>query len=130
MPGRRRRAGRRIAPSSLVPRGFMEPCLLLLLRMRARHGYDLVHALAGFGMVSVDASIVYRLLRSMEASGLIVSQWEQGVSGPARRVYQVTPLGKDRLASWASQLREADQGLHHFFDLYAQHADRGGNEAG
>ena len=130
MPGRRRRAGRRIPPAALVPRGFMEPCLLLLLRIRARHGYDLSQALADFGMGAIDTSVVYRSLRSMEMDGLIVSQWEQGGSGPARRVYQVTPLGRARLGSWVSQLQKTDQGLHYFFDLYAQHTDRGGNEAG
>ena len=50
---------------------FLEPCLLLLLREDATHGYNLLDALRQFGFVpgSVDTSVVYRILREMEQAG-------------------------------------------------------------
>ncbi len=76
---------------------FLEPCLLLLLRGDASHGYNLLEALGQFGFApgSVDASVVYRVLREMEESGWVSSCWDTAGSGPPRRVYTVTADGSD-----------------------------------
>ncbi|MEJ5199561.1 MAG: helix-turn-helix transcriptional regulator, partial [Anaerolineae bacterium] len=70
---------------------FLEPCLLLLLRDDATHGYNLLDALDRFGFApgTVDASVVYRILREMEGEGWVSSQWDTAGSGPPRRVYSV-----------------------------------------
>lgn len=120
MPRRGWRGGRgRRAPGFTIQR-FMEPCTLLLLQIKPRHGYDLTQALADFGMQDMDRSMTYRGLRSMEGAGLIASQWQGGNSGPVRRVYHLTPLGETYLAEWVSQLLGTDRVLHRFLDLYAE----------
>jgi len=103
-------------------RGFMEPCLLLLLHVKPGHGYELAQALAEFGMDHINASLVYRMLRDMEGGGLIESQWQTDVSsGPARRIYRLTRVGNAILANWVAQLGETDQVLHHFLSFYHRH---------
>ena len=127
MPGPRRRyrgGTRRAAPRQV--RGFMEPCLLLLLHIKPRHGYELARALSEFGMDRTDASLVYRMLRDMERAGLIESQWQTEVSfGPARRIYRLTRPGNAALGDWVAQLHETDQVLHHFLALYDRHMQQG-----
>ena len=86
---------------------LVEPALLLLLHERPRHGYDLLEnipALVGDG-AEVDLGNLYRLLRGLEAEGLVTSQWDVGAPGPARRIYTLTPAGARLLEAWATALR-------------------------
>jgi PadR family transcriptional regulator, regulatory protein PadR len=100
-------------------RGFLQPCLLLLLRFNANHGYDLASALVEFGLGDLDPSLVYRMLRDLEESGLVTSEWQPHVSsGPTRRVYHLTADGEDYLSAWVQDLRETDRTLHHFLEVY------------
>lgn len=124
MPQRRRRRGRRgegqFAGGAI--RRFLEPVLLLLLHRGANHGYDLVNALAPFGLGDMAPGPVYRTLRELEAKGLVQSEWDTETSaGPARRVYRLTEAGHRYLADWVENLRETDERLHYFLDAYAQH---------
>ncbi len=43
---------------------------------------------------------LYPVLRNMSASGLLTSRVVPSYSGPPRRYYRITPLGRDVLASW------------------------------
>ena len=85
---------------------LVEPALLLLLLERPRHGYDLLEnipALVGDG-AEVDLGNLYRLLRGLEAEGLVTSQWDVSAPGPARRIYTLTPAGARLLEAWATAL--------------------------
>jgi PadR family transcriptional regulator PadR len=105
---------------------FLQPCLLLLLHMDKSHGYELAQALAPFGLGEMDSSLVYRMLREMEAAGLVQSEWDPTVAaGPARRVYHLTPEGNRHLSNWVNDLGEADRFLHHFLDTYEEHMKEG-----
>jgi poly-beta-hydroxybutyrate-responsive repressor len=98
-------------------RGFLEPCLLLILERGRSHGYDLTAALEPFGLEYVHPSLVYRSLRDMENEGFVESEWDtEGSAGPARRVYAVTEAGHRRLDEWVSDLRETDRVLHTFLE--------------
>ena len=90
---------------SLLP---AEPHLLLLLMGGAAHGYELLTQLAELGLRSAhgDQGAVYRTLRRLEESGCVVSRWETGGSGPARRIYEITAAGRDLLHRWVLTLRE------------------------
>ena len=104
---------------SLLP---AEPHLLLLLMGGAAHGYELLTQLAELGLRSAhgDQGAVYRTLRRLEESGCVVSRWETGGSGPARRIYEITADGRDLLHRWVLTLREGKDRLERFLDLYSQ----------
>ena len=107
-------------------RGFLEPCLLLVLRRGESHGYDLKDELGPFGMGNVNPSLVYRALRDMEEEGLVRSEWDtESTAGPARRVYELTKDGRERLHEWAEELRHTDQVLHHFLEAVDRAAEEG-----
>jgi PadR family transcriptional regulator PadR len=101
------------------PHDFLTPWLLLLIRNWSMHGYQLMQTMALFGLAACDPATVYRTLRRLEKDGLINSDWEPGDAGPAKRVYSLTEAGDEFLQSWASALRQHQDILDRFFNLYA-----------
>ena len=74
---------------------FAEPALLLLLRERPAHGYDLLERLPELtGEARIEMGNLYRLLRALEEEGLVSSEWDASSSGPAKRRYAITPAGE------------------------------------
>ncbi len=106
-------------PAERPPR-FLRPFLLLLLREREGHGYELIDRMRNMGLeYSIqDAGYVYRTLRSMEESGLIKSKWETNNPGPAKRTYAITPHGVEVLHEWAQTLENLKSSLEVFLDTY------------
>jgi PadR family transcriptional regulator, regulatory protein PadR len=101
----RRRVGRLWAVRARVER-FAEPWLLLLLRERPKHGYELLEELRhlihdGRG---VDLGNLYRVLRALEEDGFVRSDWNAELPGPAKRVYELTDAGRELLVTWADAL--------------------------
>lgn len=88
------------------PNRFLRPAVLLLLAEKPSHGYELMGRLKdlGLGEGSIDPSILYRLLRFLEAEGLAESTLDDSGAGPARKVYRLTPEGREVLDFWATSL--------------------------
>ena len=73
---------------------YVEPSLLLLLRERPLHGYELLERIPELGVEGrVDIGNLYRLLRSLEDEGLVSSEWSADLPGPAKRTYELTDDG-------------------------------------
>ncbi len=99
---------------------LIEPAVLLLLRERPRHGYDLLEDipdLVGEG-ADVDLGNLYRLLRGLEAEGVVSSSWHVDSPGPARRIYTLTPAGGRLLDAWATALRSTESVVTMFLGRY------------
>ena len=98
---------------------FSEPALLLLLRERATHGYELLEALPALtGEARVDMGNLYRVLRALEEDGLVTSRWESGEPGPAKRTYEVTEEGRRLLDEWAGAIRRSRSHIDDFLERY------------
>ena len=106
--------------AELEPRNFLQPCLLLLLRERPDHGYELAARLRPMHDGEGDAGSVYRALRAMERQGLVRSSWQTSPTGPARRTYHVTDDGTTALAALVVGLEQAHAALHVFLERYAR----------
>lgn len=52
------------------------------------------------GVMLGKQSALYPVLRNLSAAGLLDSEVEPSVSGPPRRYYRITPLGREVLAQW------------------------------
>ena len=90
---------------------FAEPAVLLLLRERPMHGYELLEQLPPLvGEERVDVGNLYRFLRALEDEGMVASEWSADLPGPAKRTYSLTDAGRALLATWAESL-EGTQGL-------------------
>jgi poly-beta-hydroxybutyrate-responsive repressor len=98
---------------------FVEPSLLLLLRERPRHGYELIELLPDLaGGKRVDVGNLYRLLRTLEAEGIVNSEWSADLPGPAKRTYQLTDDGRRLLDRWVEALRQSQGEIAAFLDRY------------
>ena len=95
--------------------------MLLLLRERATHGYDLLEQLPDLvGAQRIDVGNVYRVLRAMEEDGLVTSEWSDERPGPAKRSYELTADGCAALDRWAESLREARAHIDSFLERYEE----------
>src|SRR3954462_7855471 len=100
---------------------FVEPSLLLLLRERPLHGYELLDRLPELGVEGrVDIGNLYRLLRALEDEGLVTSEWSAELPGPAKRTYELTAEGRRVLDKWAEALQRADQTITSFLERYEE----------
>jgi PadR family transcriptional regulator len=98
---------------------FSEPALLLMLRERPAHGYELLDALPSVtGEARVDMGNLYRVLRALEEDGLVRSEWHADAPGPAKRTYELTPEGRRLLDEWANALRRSRERIDSFLERY------------
>ncbi|MEW6554417.1 MAG: helix-turn-helix transcriptional regulator [Actinomycetota bacterium] len=103
-----------------ISRRFIRPILMLLLAEEPVHGYELMGRLKEFGVgqSGMDPSLLYRLLRHLERGGLAESSLDDSGSGPARKVYRLTPEGMEVLDMWAANLDEVSTLLQKFKQRY------------
>jgi PadR family transcriptional regulator PadR len=114
--------------AALEPRNFLQPCLLLLLRERPDHGYELAARLRPMHEGDGDAGAVYRTLRGLERLGLVRSEWQTSDVGPARRTYFITQEGLVSLDGHAGDLEQIHEALHVFLDRYLRVVAADGRE--
>lgn len=107
---------------------LLQPGLLLLLAQRPMHGYELIQSLNHlcFTCEECDPATVYRNLRRMEDDGLVRSEWQTGLSGPARRVYHLTTEGERLLEMMATNARRRREQLEAFLTMFTNTRLRGG----
>jgi poly-beta-hydroxybutyrate-responsive repressor len=109
-------------PASLLPRNFLRPCILLLLRESPAHGYDLLERAGAFGFTRPDPGGLYRALRALEDEGLVCSSWEPSPQGPDRRMYTITRSGAEHLHATATALLTTRESLDVFLSRYGEFA--------
>lgn len=101
-----------------LPKSFLHPCLLLLLKEQPGYGYDLVARLAKLG-IDDDSAAVYRALRVLEERHAVSSYWHTSSTGPARHVYRLTPVGDEQLQTAVAAAAEMHRGIQRYFGRYA-----------
>jgi PadR family transcriptional regulator PadR len=96
---------------------FVEPAILLLLRRKGEaHGYELANDLPQYALTDaeVETAALYRTLRTLEENGNVTSHWDTGNTGPARRVYRLTPAGEAHLRDWVAVLTHMSDSMTNF----------------
>lgn len=71
------------------------------------YGYQIAKRLEqeGEGVLSGKQSALYPVLRNLEGGGLLDSFVEPSVSGPPRRYYRITEIGREALRDWSAAWR-------------------------
>ncbi len=109
-----------LTPAQVLPKNFLRPCLLLLLREQPAHGYDLLERLRPLGFSRDDPGRLYRALRTLETDELVRSVWEKSTTGPDRRMYELTRAGMEELHLAAKALMATDEVLGVFLSRYSE----------
>lgn len=81
---------------------------VLVLHMLAEgpeHGFGLMQRIAAVcnGVLAVNTNTIYPLLRRLEERGFISGEWDHPTKR-ARRMYSITPSGRERLARIKSNM--------------------------
>ena len=90
------------------------------------YGYEIARRLSSDEATTAPfkQGALYPVLRNMSGAGLLSSRVVPSYSGPPRRYYRITPLGREVLASW----RETWLGTRAFVDTIVQHATSAAQE--
>lgn len=67
---------------------------------------------------AAELSQIYRTLRRMEDDGLLNSRSEASAKGPAKRVYQTTARGRQRLRQWLAAPELGDERLTYLSQVF------------
>jgi PadR family transcriptional regulator PadR len=110
---------------------WLEPFLLLLVAEGDAHGYAITRSLNELRVApgEIDAGTVYRVLRELEADGMVASAWEADVGAP-RRSYTLTDTGRGTLDEWAAVMAERARLTAAFAPRYARVAPTPDPEGG
>lgn len=77
-----------------------ELAILSLVVEQPRHGYEIEQVIEERGMrewTEVGFSSIYYLLKKLEREGMIESRLQEAGRGPARKVYNATPAGRQAM---------------------------------
>lgn len=107
-------------PSQGKQERYIQPSILMGLFFKPSYGYELIQNIQGFGFVEGQAppGMIYRHLRQMEEDGLVFSEWKTEGTGPAKRVYWITPEGKELLGVWIEYMKGQAKNLNTFINHY------------
>ncbi len=105
---------------------WIVPFLLLGLRERNFHGYELTRRIADLGFGATRLGTVYRTLRQMEEEGMVASEGDGLDSRLSRRRYSITGSGEAYLEFWAGSLAWYRKEIDLFFQLYNKEPTPGG----
>ena len=119
-PKRKKAQTKRTDPRAGKAERYTQPSLLLGLKIKPSYGYELINNIQNFGFVQGQAppGMIYRHLRGLETDGLVQSDWQTEGSGPARRIYQLTPEGEEVLSLWINYMQKQADNLIHFIQEY------------
>ena len=87
-------------------RGSLPLLVLTALSTERAHGYAITQRLVASGFGPIKGGSLYPVLNRLEADGSIEAEWVAGEGGPGRKVFAITPAGRDRaaglLTSWTA----------------------------
>lgn len=80
-------------------RGWLEACIFNVLAAEERHGYGIMQRLQEIPGLGISEGSLYPLLSRLRLQGLLaVQRVEDSPDGPARKIYGLTPRGRQVLA--------------------------------
>ncbi len=77
-------------------KGVLEFCILTVLNNKDAYTSDIIDVLKEGKMIVVEGTL-YPLLTRLKNGGLLAYRWEESKSGPPRKYYSITPVGKQFL---------------------------------
>jgi PadR family transcriptional regulator PadR len=86
-------------------KGVLEFCILAMLANKESYPTEIIEQMKEAKFVVVEGTI-YPLLTRLKNMGLLSYRWEESSSGPPRKYYKLTPLGKQFLKELETSWKE------------------------
>jgi len=87
-------------------KGVLELCILSIIAEKDAYASDIIEKLKEAKLIIVEGTL-YPLLTRLKNDGLTTYRWEESKSGPPRKYFQITDIGKAVL----NELKEGWQEL-------------------
>jgi PadR family transcriptional regulator PadR len=98
-----------------LKKGTLDMCVLAVLARRDSYAYELASTLAT--AMDMGEGTIYPLMRRLQAESCVSTYVVESTSGPPRKYYSLTGIGRRRLlemqAEWRSFVDEVDGVLRH-----------------
>lgn len=79
-------------------RAVLPLAVLCTVAAEETYGYAVGQQLKAAGLRIVKRGTLYPILNRLEADGLLISTWREGIGGPGRKFFTITAHGRDHLA--------------------------------
>ena len=86
-------------------KGILEFCILSILSEKEAYVLDILQKLKDAHLIVVEGTL-YPLMTRLKNDGLLTYRWEESKSGPPRKYYMLTELGKVNLQELKSSWEE------------------------
>ena len=93
---------------SQMRKGYLEYCILLILKKKASYASDIISELKDAKMIVVEGTL-YPLLTRLKNADLLDYRWEESSQGPPRKYYEMTEKGKLALEELENAWNEVNQ---------------------
>ncbi len=74
-------------------KGILEYCILLIVSQEEIYTNDILQELHKADLIVVEGTI-YPILNRLKDADLLTYNWSESKSGPPRKYYSITPLGR------------------------------------
>lgn len=81
-----------------MKKGVLELCILSIITGKEVYASDILGELKTSELIVVEGTL-YPLLTRLKNDGLLSYRWEESKSGPPRKYYEITEIGKKVLKS-------------------------------
>lgn len=88
-----------------VVKNMLEPTILNFLKETPMHGYAIMAKIHRKYGVWIGASSIYPTLNNLETEGLVSSTWDMNTSERPRKVFFLTPNGRQTLHEYSVELK-------------------------
>ncbi len=93
---------------SQMRKGYLEYCILLLLKKKPAYASDIISELKDAKLIVVEGTL-YPLLTRLKNNELLDYKWEESTQGPPRKYYEMTPKGITFLEELENAWNEINQ---------------------
>jgi PadR family transcriptional regulator, regulatory protein PadR len=92
-------------------KGILEYCILHIISRGEVYASDMIDELTQARMIVVEGTL-YPLLTRLKNAGLLEYKWVESKSGPPRKYYKLTEMGKDFLHglsdTWSDMIKSTE----------------------
>lgn len=92
-------------------KGILEFCILSTLDKKEAYPSEIIEALKGAKLIVVEGTL-YPLLTRLKNAELLTYRWEESPSGPPRKYYSLTKLGKTFLEELSGTWKELNTAVN------------------